>query len=266
MQISAVFHDHFTELLEALQNQQQQLKILKSVNDEVSGFRIMKQFFEAHLASLRARQDQVDLVFEFQAYMTNQIIEAQKRVSAHNGFTFMGDSGTIANEAGHIANLSNQLRAVLFDIRTMALAYQSDAGVWQLRKCPHCGEIWAKIAGCDGSTTCGHRMMAPESRFTTMSTFNFHFDGKKLTISKTGSKVIQDNAAACGKGKVCGQRITWSQMAPVPVPEEFRVTPASVNTEDIAVLPQRNKRCFDQAYSSVEASMGSIKRIRAGAK
>ena len=37
-------------------------------------------------------------------------------------FDFMGLNA--ANEAGHIANLTNQLRVLLFDVRTEALAYQ----------------------------------------------------------------------------------------------------------------------------------------------
>merc|ERR1712072_1641836 len=91
---------------------------------------------------------------------------------------------------GHIANLTNQLRAVLFDIRTMALAYQNDAGISQPRKCPHCGEVWAKLEGCNGGTTCGNRMDSPESRFNTMASYTFNFDGKKLTVSKTGNRDV----------------------------------------------------------------------------
>lgn len=236
------------------------LKILKTVNDEVSGFRIMKQFFEDYLASVRKENDRVDLVFEFQAYMTGQIIEAQKRVSAQNNFTFMGDSTTIANEAGHIANLSNQLRAVLFDIRTMALAYQNDAGISQLRKCPHCGEVWAKLEGCNGETTCGNLMNTRESRFNTMSSFSFEFDGKRLAISKISSKTIK-KVAAKRAGKGCGRSINWSAMAPVPVPEEFRVCPG-VTTDDVSLIPAQHKRSFDQTYCSVSSSLGGMKRIR----
>merc|ERR1719310_927584 len=88
-------------------------------------------------------QDQVDMVFEFKAYMLEEITRAQQRVSNTNSFTFYGSSA--ANEAGHIATLTNQLRAVLHDVRMMALGYQQDADIStdekSLRKCPHCGEI-----------------------------------------------------------------------------------------------------------------------------
>ena len=61
-----------------------------------------------------------------------------------NNFTFYGDGA--ANEAGHIANMTNQLRAILYDIRMETLSQgASDHGVNELRKCPHCGVTWAKI-------------------------------------------------------------------------------------------------------------------------
>jgi len=26
-----------------------------------------------------------------------------------------------------------------------------------IKNCPHCGEIWIKVEGCDGTTSCGNR-------------------------------------------------------------------------------------------------------------
>lgn len=249
-----------TNFLKLFKINDNKLKILKSVNDEVSGFRMMKQVFETYLRSLCTEQEKVDLVFEFQAYMMNQIVEAQKRVSAQNNFTFMGDTACVANEAGHIANLTNQLRAILYDVRTMALAYQNDAGVSALRKCPHCGLVWAKITGCNGTTTCGNREDQPESRWDVMSAFTFQFDGKQLLISKGGNRNRSRNSGGTGSGVGCGKSITWSTMAPVQIPEEFRVKTAA-STEDIGVIPTRHKRTFDQAYQCVESSMAPIRKI-----
>jgi hypothetical protein len=25
------------------------------------------------------------------------------------------------------------------------------------KRCPHCNEVWVKVEGCDGETTCGNR-------------------------------------------------------------------------------------------------------------
>ena len=47
------------------------------------------------------------------------------------------------NEAGHVANMTNQLRAVLYDIRMETMGYAKNCTTDDfLRKCPHCGEIW----------------------------------------------------------------------------------------------------------------------------
>ena len=64
--------------------------------------------------------------------------------SEENNFDFTGPEA--ASEAGHIANLANQLRAVLYEIRmeTMKTAPVTQ-DVSELRKCPHCGEVWARV-------------------------------------------------------------------------------------------------------------------------
>ena len=118
------------------------MKILRSTRKEVANFETMKQNFYAQKENFN-EQEKIDLVFEFQAWMSQEIIEAQKRVSGTNSFTFKGKK--MANEAGHIASLTNQLKAILIDIRTTTLEYQNDHGLSTLRRCPHCGLVWAKI-------------------------------------------------------------------------------------------------------------------------
>ena len=132
-------------------------KILQSTSDEVKTFSQKLKAFDEARRSFHGK-DLADLVFEFQACMTNEIVEAQKRMSKKNNFTFYGDGA--ANEAGHVANTVNQLRMMLYDIRTECLGYQSEHGVSELRKCPHCGLIWTKVEGCEGETTCGNRPSA----------------------------------------------------------------------------------------------------------
>ena len=101
--------------------------------------------------------------------MTEMIEEAKKVMARENNFTFMGEAAD--NEAGHVANMANQvlmlphdefrqqiiimiieinillqLRAILHDIRIETMNYATvDHGVNDLRKYPHCGEVWAKI-------------------------------------------------------------------------------------------------------------------------
>ena len=70
-----------------------------------------------------------------------------------------------------------------------------------IRRCPHCGEIWMKVEGCDGQTRCGERgwengwadsietktMKLPTVRYE----FKFTEDLKFLGLVKTAWEVIQ---------------------------------------------------------------------------
>ena len=102
------------------------VKIIRSIKREVDDFKDIRRFFKEQMTSL-ADHDRIDAIFEFQAWMEEMIIQAQQRVSEKNGFTF--DGKNMMNEAGHIANMTNQLRAILFDIRTEVLGYQQSHGV-----------------------------------------------------------------------------------------------------------------------------------------
>ena len=102
------------------------VKILRSVKREINDFKEIRWFFKEQMASF-ADQDRIDAIFEFQAWMEEKIVQAQMRVSEENGFSFEGTN--MMNEAGHIANMTNQLRAILFDIRTEILGYQQNHGV-----------------------------------------------------------------------------------------------------------------------------------------
>ena len=102
------------------------VKILRSVKREINDFKEIRWFFKEQMASF-ADQDRIDAIFEFQAWMEEKIVQAQMRVSEENGFLFEGTN--MMNEAGHIANMTNQLRAILFDIRTEILGYQQNHGV-----------------------------------------------------------------------------------------------------------------------------------------
>ena len=101
------------------------VKILRSVKREIDDFKDIRRFFKEQMAILDD-QDRIDAIFEFQAWMEEMIIQAQMRVSEQNGFSFEGTN--MMDEAGHIANMTNQLRAILFDIRTEILGYQQNHG------------------------------------------------------------------------------------------------------------------------------------------
>ena len=215
-------------------------KILMVTAREVEAFLDLKKIFDEERATFSAK-DQVDLVFEFQAYMEEQITVAQQLMALEFNFSFLGENA--ANEAGHVANMTNQLRVILQAIRIEALSYQSDHGANDLRQCPHCGLLWAKVDGCDGNTTCGNIPTCNDLRdpgFAVMAIFSFKWlkgsKGKKgkLNISKSGTKnAKKPQSPSSGQG--CGKTIKWSSMKQVPLPQELME--GKITTDDVKDLP-----------------------------
>ena len=112
-----------------------------------------------------------------------------------------------ANEAGHVANMVNQLRVALYDIRTECLKYHYDQNASELRKCPYCGHVWAKVEGCEGETSCGNR---PEtvndmrgSEYAVLSTYTFIWSGGSLRIEKSEKR----RCPTCGSQIAMERRI-----------------------------------------------------------
>ena len=195
-------------------------KILVDTSEEVNNFRDLSESF-ARLRQAVPDNEQIDLIFEFQAWMEDQIIEAQKRLQAKNDFTFLGPKS--ANEAGHNANMTNQLRLILYAIRIEALNIQSPHGADELRKCPYCGLIWAKVHGCEGKTTCGNqpdkehaRDLRPKSAGV-MATYTFTWNcGEKgsLHFDKSGERKVQAPRASStlkSESSGCGKDVTWKR-------------------------------------------------------
>ncbi|CAB3991710.1 Hypothetical predicted protein [Paramuricea clavata] len=191
--------------------------------------------------------------------MTEEIVEAQKRMSDVNNFTFDGDGA--ANEAGHVANMVNQLRVVLYDIRTECTGFQNEHGVSELRKCPHCGLIWTRVEGCDGSTECGRQPSSVndirDSSFAVLATFAFSWVGNKLNIAKSGDKSVKSEKST-KPNKGCGKSITWREMPPVDIPPEFRET-VKVCTSDIKMLPTAAEGFKEKLTNKLDASKKKMK-------
>ena len=189
------------------------------------------------------------------AWMTESIVSAQKRVSEANNFQFMGPN--MANEAGHIANMTNQLKNVLWEVRTRCLHFTSNHGVNELRKCPYCGEVWALVDGCTGGTTCGNMANGFGERKRSsgvMATFTFVWDElhEVLSIMRSGQRQMRDNGAQGWRKKGCGASITWSAMAVVPLPAEFRVTQV-VSVDDIPTLPEKAAASWKRSFEEEKA-------------
>merc|ERR1719320_1877691 len=225
------------------------IKILRSVKKEIADFETMRQDFY-HAKDNFSPSEQIDLFFEFQAWLNNEIIEAQKRVAGTNSFEFAGKK--IANEAGHIANMTNKVKATLLDIRTQCLGYQANCGVTDLRRCPHCGLVWAKIAGCDGNTTCGNLMKSRDNRYGELATFSLQFQNGHLNIWRSGSKAVGSSPSSQQTGVGCGKTINWKEMAPVPLPPEFTEA-AIASVDDVKLLPCQAKASWDNTFRQAQA-------------
>ena len=230
-------------------------KILQSTSDEVKNFTEKKKAFDEARKGFNGK-DLVDLVFEFQAYMTDEIVEAQKRMSEKNKFSFYGDGA--ANEAGHVANMVNQLRMVLYDIRTECLGYQNEHSVSELRRCPYCSTVWTKVEGCEGDTTCGNRPSTTsdlrDSAYAVLGTFSFRWLGSgNLEITKSGGKTVKSERPSSSSFVGCGKSINWKKMPTVTVPSEFSET-VKVGTSDIKVLPPTASRFKEELSGKIGAA------------
>ena len=183
-------------------------KILRTCRREVTRFQTIKQQFMAKFdCGTWTYRDGVDLVFELQAWMLEQVYSAQQRVAEENKFTFDGDEQVQANEASHVANLTSQLRGVLMEVRILAFGYRCEIST-ELRKCPHCNTVWTKVEGCDGNTTCGNMVsVGLDTRFTSLANFDFRFDGDHLHIVKRASRTLQRQTASKSRAG-CGQTIS----------------------------------------------------------
>ena len=218
----------------------------------------MKQDYYKAKASL-SQNEQMNMTFEFQTWIHEQIIEAQKRLSEKNNFTFMDDSN-IDHEAGHVANMTNQLRKVLSDVRIDAAKYHKNVDT-NFRKCPYCPAVWQKIEGCDGETSCGNRPSSVADFWSgDMSTFRFNWNesAEQLVVQRAGAKSRPTSAASrSGYGAGCGRAITWSSMAPVKVDISFDINPSSTN--DLKALPLPARKNWNESY---QRSLNSLKKLK----
>jgi len=254
-----VDHDNFLRLFTKL-HKSRPTEVLRSCQKETAEFKKKRQEFYNHRKNFD-KPKQVDLVFEFQAYMTQDITRAQIRVAEQFSFTFDGTDGD--SQAAHLSNMSNNMIIELRAIRTETLAYQNNHGVSCLRRCPHaqCGQVWTKVEGCEGATICGAiPSRANDQNFSEMATFTFSWNelDKKLTITQSGTKSAKTSGRSA-KGTGCGQSINWSSMAPVQLPAEFNQTAAAVATTDVPTLPPSAEDYNDRMDGRLSASFAQMK-------
>jgi len=205
--------------------------ILAGVDALVEGYQKQVDSFKQQRCRFNAQD--VDLVFEFQHYMEEEITHAQKKLATDNNFTFIHtNTGNakedakaqrrVAEESCHVADLTNKLCDVLSTVRLLAEAVELkvDRGAMDLRKCPSCGEVWLKVEGCP-TTTCGAQVNRPDCRRGNMATFSFQWDtsAEVLNISQTGQRAVNRSNKPGQHG--CGASLNWDTMIPVTPPADL---------------------------------------------
>mgnify|MGYP001794853218 CR=1 FL=1 len=237
------------------------LKILRETRKEAGRFKQMKDdFFEQRQKCVW--WDRMNMTFQFNKWILAEIIAAQHRFITRNSFTFdMGPD--MGNDVGNVANLTNELRPVLTDLRIEAYKAHKDVDC-DIRQCPHCGEIWQKVEGSDGDTVCGQRPSNPSDHWSgELVIFQFTWDSasEKLSIKKVGveSKITAhstDNVRYQRAG--CGKTIKWSNMNKFISPFEHE-NPDIGSTSDLFSLPDRYRRDWETFYDRVLRDPSSVK-------
>ena len=225
------------EFLKLFRINDNNLRILVSVRKEVENFESIKRQFYQLLSDGTFKGDADDALYEFQVWMTEQVVEAQKRLAEEHNFDFYGPS--LANEAGHVANLSKQLEAALLEIRARCFE-RAPNHTDEMRRCPYCGEVFVKISGCD-NVTCGADIGGGfdvrQGRGESLATYFFNWlrDTGRFEMRRRGVRGRQSRART-QQPRGCGRSLNWASM-PVVAPPPEMMAAHHVTTEDVPAIP-----------------------------
>lgn len=120
--------------------------------------------------------------------------------------------------------LCNEFTQIVSSMMSYSLLDTSDPRNL-IKRCPHCQEIWFKVAGCDGSTTCGNR--PTDKLYDTLTTplwrFTFKRSGRTIEWEKVNMGIaseIQGISKTTSAGIGCGKTFTWKDQ---PAIEEEKI-------------------------------------------
>jgi GTP-binding protein EngB required for normal cell division len=122
-----------------------------------------------------------------------------------------------------ISSAHNEVRN---EAKRLLLINPDDTSNWRnaLRRCQHCGEVWVKVEGCDGETTCG---LVPETGdpYGDESYFKYMWMkvGEAWRPEKLGrrknTRAVREDSKTSAKQVGCGRPIVWKDQAIVPIAE-----------------------------------------------
>lgn len=184
----------------------------------------------------------------------------------------------------HVLSFSNQIFHDFDEFRVKAekemdiclTNYKGEIN--RFKKCPHCGTIWFKISGCDGTTKCGERNSVKDRFYGNYKDYNVKYENKQLTITNNN---INQNQILSGNGisglsqaeaqennnriingkhliepKGCGNYITWRDMEDVTDKVNEILKDIPNNDYDIKfkeILKKEEKKNFENEIQELES-------------
>ncbi|KAL7461655.1 hypothetical protein ACHAXS_002063 [Conticribra weissflogii] len=186
-------------------------------------------FFIEGLENLQSNRSQYTPV-EFQEYVYAAIQQSQRELDEKVYIPFRtrnGDAQLEFDDYTGFMELKKLIQAAHAEVRdhakTLLDTNPDDTSDWRnsIRRCQYCGEVWVKVSGCDGETTCG---AIPENGdqggdsfivylWTTIDGVLRPFKETKRSKGRSAHRQVPvDSIKQIG----CGRTIDWKNQAILP--------------------------------------------------
>ena len=237
-------------------------EIIAAIRAKTETYQTMVQTTKNQANGMQQSQEKEDFVFLSQRALL-EIKEQMKEEFVEQYVVDISDP----EEFACLHQLHVQLHAAYKTYRDYCRQFIKDitAGVGNhpFRKCPHCGEVWTKVEGCDGSTTCGnlptnsdHFVKVKWKWMILNGLINFKLEPAQPDVKKlTG--VVKKLPVVSPAG--CGKNIAWKDMQPITVPPEMLEVPLEMDPpavgEDVEREVMRNvENALDNAILRLDSS------------
>lgn len=223
----------FSELFELTDHDR---SILIKSRKEGERFRKMKQVFYDEWKDY-TESEQMDSIFEFQAWIHDEIVRSKKQLSGDKNFKLII---TDQNKTDHIGILEDQLHEILRDLRLKVKKIVDKENI-EHYKCPYCGKRWPKMDDCKGITKCGEDSCGNSELVERGKMANFFFSWEQDTEKLIISKVSQEKAES---QKGCGAEVSWFKMVPV----KLRKTVDKIDCASTKDTKPKRKKKWNEVY------------------
>ena len=121
-------------------------KVQNDSRKEIDRFKKMKDDFDCHVLNNHyLPEHRMQLIFEFQQCMFDEIIYSQQRLVKNNNFS-SADGLAMASKEGYITHMTLQIQQVLKTVSIEADNYLEGAkNKTKYRQCPYCATIWTTL-------------------------------------------------------------------------------------------------------------------------